>query len=368
MVLEHLGSTDLKLRSMAHGALTALFNQSGWRLLEEAIGRIKACDATPQSLADVYLAAPAVRETWQRIDSGSQEVQTVYWKSLWWLNARAWDPEDMAFAVHQLLTVQRSSAVVQWLALEPMPNELVIQILEAIPADVAASAGLGPPVDDFRIAHLFERLDQSDDVPDNMIARLEIPYVEILDYHRPHLALHREVTKDPSLFADLITWAFKRSDGQADEAVDDQTLERRATLAYSLIWKLPILPGLLEDGSVDVQSLSTWVNEARRLCRERSREDIGDQQIGQMLANAPIGDDGVWPCEPVRDLLDSLASRHVGIFVIGKSNLRGVTSRGVFDGGGQERSLADRCLDDAARIAAKWPFTAPVATPTCGQL
>ena len=202
-------------------------------------------------------------------------------------------------------------------------------------------------------------LDQSDEVPDGLIARLEIPYVGILRYHRPQLALHREVAKDPFLFADLIAWAFKRSDGQVDEAVDDQSLERRATLAFSLVWRLRILPGLMEDGSVDAEILSTWVNEARRLCRERARENIGEQQIGQILANAPVGSDGIWPCEPVRDLLDSLASRHVGIgFVIGKSNLRGVTSRTLFDGGLQERSLADNYLNDSARIAATWPFTA----------
>ena len=356
---EHLGSPVLRLRNFAHGAFRECFRQSGWQLLEEAIGRVKASDSTPQSLADVYLAAPAVRETWQRLDSESQEVQTAYWKSLWWPNVWAWDSEDMTLAVRQLLSVHRSTDVVRWLALSPMPYELVIQILEAIPADVAASVGIGPHVDDFRIAHLFKVLDQSDEVPDSMIARLEIPYVGILGYHRPQLALHREVAKDPSLFADLITWAFRRSDGQADEAVDDQTLERRATLAYSLVWKLRILPGLMEDGSVDAESLSTWVNEARRLCKERARGDVGDQQIGQVLANAPVGKDGIWPCEPVRDLLDSLASRHVGIgFGIGKSNLRGVTSRTLFEGGRQERSLADRGLDDATRITATWPFTA----------
>ena len=359
LVWEHLGSSVLNLRVFAHGAFVECFRQSGWQFLEEAIGRVKAGNSTPQALADVYLAAPAVRETWQRLDSESQEVQTAYWKSLRWINARAWDSEDMVFAVHQLLTVQRSSYVVEWLAFEPMPNELVIQILEAIPADVAASAGLGPPVEYFGIAHLLERLDQSDDVPDSMIARLEIPYVGILEYHRPHLALHREVTKDPTLFADLISWAFKRSDGQAEAIDDEQMRKNRAVLGYNILWRLRTLPGLKEDGSVDAESLSTWVNEARRLCKERAHENIGDQQIGQILANAPVGRDGIWPCEPVRDLLDSLASRHVGIgFVIGKSNLRGVTSRTLFEGGRQERSLTERCLDNAARITATWPFTA----------
>ena len=95
------------------------------------------------------------------------------------------------------------------------------------------------------------------------------------------------------------------------------------------------------------------------MCRERDRENMADDQIGQMLANAPAGEDGIWPCEPVRDLLDDLASRHIGIgFTMGKNNLRGVTTRGVFDGGAQEKSLADKYRQDAAKIGARWPFTA----------
>ncbi len=356
---EHLGSPAPKLRAFTQGTFAQGFRQSGWGILEEAIDRIKAEDSTSQALADVYLVAPALRETWQRLDSESQEVQTAYWKSLWPLTLSGLASEDFAFAVQQLLSVQRSADVVRWLALQPMPDQLVVQILAAVPSDLAASADQEPHIDAFRVARLLEKLDQSDNVPDDLIATLEIPFVGILRFDRPHLALHRQVAKNPALFADLMTWAFKRSDGQADEVVDQQTQHHRATLAYSLVWKLHTLPGVMEDGSVDAESLSTWVHEARRLCTERSREVIGDQQIGQVLANSPVGEDGIWPCEPVRDLLDSFSSRHVGIgFVVGKSNLRGMTSRGMLDGGVQERSLSDKYREDSVRTAARWPFTA----------
>ena len=359
LAMKHLGSTDPKLRSMAYGGLRALFLQSGWRTLDEAITAAKTSCSTAQMLADIYLVAPAVRETWNRLDDEGQEVRTAYWKSIRWANTSEWDAGDLHFVVQQLLTVRRSVDALNWLAFEPMSHELVIQILEAIPADVTTSADIGPHADAYRVADLFKKLDQSDDVPDDMIATLEIPYLEILDHNRPQLALHRLVVTEPSLFADVITWAFKRADGEAEKSVDGQVLERRASIAFNVLWKLPLLPGLMDDGSVDVEALSTWVNESRRMCRERDRENIGDQQIGQMLANAPLGEDGDWPCKPVRDLLDDLASRHIGIgFTTGKMNLRGVTSRGVFDGGGQERSLVDKYRQDAAKIGARWPFTA----------
>ena len=292
------GSPTPKLRDLAHGAFVESFRQSGLRILEKAIDRIKAEDSAPQALADVYLVAPALWETWQKLDSESQEVQTAYWKSMWPPTILGLESEDFAFAVQQLLSVRRSVDVVRWLALRPMPGQLVAQILEAVPGDLAASADQKPHVDAFRVAHLFNRLDESDDVPDEVVARLEIPYVGMLEHERPHLVLHREVARQPSLFTDLIAWAFKRSDGQAEEVVDDQTLEYRATLAYGLVWRLQTVPGLMEDGSVDAEALSTWVSEGRRLCKERARGDVGDQQIGQILANAPIGKDlAVRPCK-----------------------------------------------------------------------
>ena len=359
LAMKHLGSTAPKLRSMAYGGLRAVFLQSGWKALEEVIIRAKASGSKPQALADIYLVAPAVREAWHRLDDESDEVRTAYWKSIWRLNTREWNSEDFAFVVQQLLSVRRSADAVECLAFEPISHELVIQILEAVPADVVASAEQGPNVDPYLIAEFFKKLDQSDDVPDDTIAGLEIPYLEILQHDRPQLALHRLVVREPSLFADVMTWAFKRADGEAEESVDDHVLERRAPIAFNVLWKLRLLPGLMEDGSVDAEALSTWVNEARRMCRERNREDIGDQQIGQMLANAPVGEDGNWPCEPVRDLLDHLASPHIGIgFTTGRTNLRGVTSRGVFDGGGQEKSLSEKYRQDAAKIGARWPFTA----------
>ena len=359
LALDHLESSEPKLRNMASGGLRALFIQSGWKPLAEIIAKAKASGSMPQVLADIFLAAPAVRETWQRLENESREVRTAYWKSTSWFITSEWDAQDLDFAVRQLISVRRSVDAAEWLASQPIPHELVIQLLEAIPVDVAASPDLSPRVDDYRVAELFKKLDQSGDVSDRLIAGLEIPYIEILDHHRPQLAMHRQVINDPSLFVDVICRAFKRADGQAEHSVDNQVRKLRAPVAFSVLWKLRLIPGLMEDDTVHAEVLLTWVNEARRMCKDLDRQDIGDEQIGQIFANAPAGQDGVWPCEPVRDLLDDLASRHIGIgFVTGKRNLRGITSRGVFDGGEQERSLAEKYRHDASRIAGRRPFTA----------
>jgi len=74
----------------------------------------------------------------------------------------------------------------------------------------------------------------------------------------------------------------------------------------------------------------------------------GDQKIGQVLSAAPAGADGVWPCEPVRDVLEDVASREIGIGIgVAVSNARGTHS--VRDDARDERALARN-----TRVVARW--------------
>lgn len=88
---------------------------------------------------------------------------------------------------------------------------------------------------------------------------------------------------------------------------------------------------------------------------------IGDEVIGQSFAYSPVGSVGNWPAEPVRDLLEAIGSRELGNgFILGRLNSRGVTTRGVYDGGDQERTLAKQYRDWSARTMTDWPRSARV--------
>jgi hypothetical protein len=66
-----------------------------------------------------------------------------------------------------------------------------------------------------------------------------------------------------------------------------------------------------------------------------------DSQIGQIMARGPVGEDGIFPFKPARDLLEAIGSEEMlDGFICGCFNKRGISSRGAFDGGEQERDLA----------------------------
>lgn len=356
LALRYLNSNEMRLEAMARGALRGLFYKIGWSALEESLLKAKVTACTPQTLAKIYLTAPVGPDAWQRLSSENEEVRIAYWESCRPFR-QGWSPEDVDFAADQLLAVHRAADAINCLAYAPISDRIALRLLKALPADKTMHSE--PMLRNYLVVKLFEQLDQSDSISDNEIANLEIPLLGLIIHDRPQLALHRVLIGTPSFLADLVAMIYKRSDDQDENPLTEDMIEARFQFAFHVLHGLRLLPGIQADGSVDAESLSTWVSEARRLCRGLGREEMGDYQIGVVLANAPIGDDGAWPCEPVRDLLDTICSHRMGKgFVIGKHNLRGVTSRRVFEGGTLERTLENQFQQDADAITARWPFTA----------
>ncbi len=363
LAVAHSGSGSRNYRMLARGILWTIFNQSGWAMLDDALAQLKAAAVPPQALADVFLAAMATPDTWQRLDKEAPAVQRCYWEQLNPYLASRDDQTEIRFVAEQLLAVQRSPIVAEWIAYTPIHHEIVIQTLEQLPTDLATGTTSEPDTSGiiyYAIVEMLKKLDESNAVDDDTIARLELPFISILRHNgRPNPALYRKIAKDPALFADLIALAYKRSDGQTDTVANEPATQISEEILTQIIVGEGEVPGKTGDGAVDYESLSAWVNEARRLCAERDRAAVGDNFIGHLLAKSPTGKDGVRPCEAVRELLDGIGSQHIGDgFVTGSHNLSGVTTRAVFSGGDQERTLADEYNKQAGLIASRWPNTA----------
>src|SRR5690606_12557522 len=111
--------------------------------------------------------------------------------------------------------------------------------------------------------------------------------------------------------------------------------------AHRLLDLFDRLPGTREDRTIDGAALEQWIKEARILAKEAGRQDIADGRIGKMLSASPMGADGNWPAEPVREVVDLFRSKPmIEGFQAGKYNRRGVTTRNPRDGGELERREA----------------------------
>ena len=108
-----------------------------------------------------------------------------------------------------------------------------------------------------------------------------------------------------------------------------------------MLHNLSRIPGHDSNGELNADNLTEWVQRAQEICGDRDRRRPADYKIGELLANAAEGEDGVWPCTPVRKAMEAVLNDDVADgFRIGRQNLRGVYSPG--EDGAQERELAEQ--------------------------
>jgi hypothetical protein len=193
-------------------------------------------------------------------------------------------------------------------------------------------------------------------VGQHIVALLEWRLLPALGFQARSPALDHELATDPAFFVQVLAMCMRPREPREEPEVQAAV----ATNAYRLLSEWRVIPGTTDEaGHVDQATLKSWVDEARRLLAEVDRSDIGDQYIGQVLAHALADTDDTWPELPVREVIDATASHHIDQgFCLGIYNKRGITSRGLLDGGAQEHALADQYGRWAGLIADMWPRTA----------
>lgn len=303
-------------------------------------------------------AAPFTEAFWTEVGTLDESLSAAYWQRVVHYDV----PEaDCAEAVHLLLEHDRPWQAVGLLSL--MLHRLQSPDVDLIKKTLRAVIAATGPADDrqmsgYYIGTLLEYMER--EVPDDSeLPSFEFMFFELVHDHQPSGALYRALGSTPADFVELIKAVF-RGDGEPKRKLTEQE-QALAGLAWSVLRHWPTLPGLRADGTIDGDHLAGWVRDARLALSDLGRAAIGDEQIGQVLASSPHGSDGVWPAEEVRDIVENLVNTRIDTGLhIGRTNQRGVTSRGVFDGGDQERALEQEYRDMAARISTRWPRTARV--------
>lgn len=286
---------------------------------------------------------PARPDAWNAIARLGSEAEQHFWSMVrvdgFWLEGA-----DAETAADRLLRAGRPRTVLA--AFHLREERLSARTWARVLDDVGhVEEGGGPLVDRHDLERIFSRLDASDDLTQDEIARLEWPFVSAFwDSGNRELALHRVMGANPEDFVQLLTLAFKRSDG-----FDEQPAPKHIAMnAYELLASWRSFPGLRSDGSVDQGAFADWNRETRKQAALVARLTIADVELGEAYAHAKAGPDGVWPPDPIRNLLDGVDGTDLRRgFATGGHNRRGVTSRALYEGGGQERALAAKYEDIA---------------------
>ncbi|MBS1779954.1 MAG: ATP-binding protein [Bacteroidetes bacterium] len=361
-LLENIESKSNNVFDICTAILFLMYSEEGMPKLINFISKAKGYGLSSVGIAKIYLVAKVSKETWDALESESIEVQSAYWNNINPFYFDRFNQEDFEFGINKLLDCNRAPDLVQSIAYSTVSikKELIIRLLELLPKNINTwvSEGKHIHVQPHAIAAVFKKLDALE-TDLGVISKLEIPFLKSLSHDRPKLALHQEIFKDPSIFVDLITWSYKSSEESSTSNIAEGPDVRLADVGFHTLQSIHTVPGTKLDGSIDLEVLINWIEEVIKKCKERRRVGPALRNIGRILANSPVGEDGIWPTEEVRIVLEKFQCRDIETeFHSGKRNLRGITVRSPFAGGDQERDLANKFLQDAEKIRTQFPFTA----------
>jgi addiction module HigA family antidote len=342
-----LARTENTARDILLGNLVTTFESEGSRG-QDKIVRLLKC-------------APFQRQTWRHVDGQPVELQKRYWQECrpdWGHH----DREELPEMIDRLLIVNRPRTALNTVRFElkHIDSKTLIRLLTEVATNGSEAAGRYQ-FNSYDIGQAFGVLDGRPEVSRDELAHLEFFYLGALEHEERGIPnLERQLAESPSLFMQAIALAYKHGDNEQDppewRIADEQARSNIATQAYRLLHKAKRIPGTQDEGTINATELIAWITGVRALCKTHGREEVGDSLIGELLSKSPIGADGIWPSEAIRQALEEAGTKKMADgMAIGLYNQRGAHFR--TPGGDAERELSAKYRGWSKQVALERPFT-----------
>lgn len=310
-------------------------------------------DRSSDWLARLLVLCPHDPTIWRRAEEIEQAEH--YWSnctSNLWLD----DPADMTRALSKLVEHGRPVSALNacHIKFSPYDPELVMAMIEGVLKGHELDQGQMPQ--SYVFQHAIDFIEEARTIDELRLVQLEFALIRAFGFQGEHHAktLYRVLMAQPEIFVELLCLVYKPRNGPPREV--DEAQKSAAENAWHILHACRRQPGTGPDGTIDADQATSFVNEARRLAMEHDRLAVCDVTLGEILAHAPDGADGIWPGESARSLLEGFASEEMlRGFYTGAINKRGMSSRGAYEGGDQERELAGYFRNHALAVEPTHP-------------
>lgn len=354
--VKHGQNNKVFAKCLSSQALEKYGEEWGNRLLSRA--SLKKWD--DETIATLLLDWPDDMETFTKIASLGESVDRLYWSHRFtWIRNKSHD--ICTFAVKKLISVGRALDAIGLAddCSKELESDLLLDVLDKALLEINSSSKPFQGID-YHVEQILTTLKSRTDISRAEVARREYSYLPLLVSYGEckDLVLHEILASDPSFFVEVLCDVYKPASGEPEESLDENR-RLRAEYGYKLLDSWQVLPGASANGALDADVLISWVKKVRELASQKDRADIADQEIGKLLVHTPIDpEDGAWPHRAVRELLEELAITQIerGISVE-QFNNRGVVSKAMFEGGKQERDLAEQYRQWASTVDSRWHRT-----------
>lgn len=316
---------------------------------------------TTQDKKWMFFCLPITEET----AGYAEESASKEWGEMFWEMAQI-DPRYMGNAsfaetcIRQLLAHHRAVDVIRnELFLWCQNSELITEALLTVKTE---TAGTKEPVR-LDVLPLLKILREKKDITEEKMALLEWEYLPDLPPDFEPRCLISRILQAPAFYMELLALAFRDDEGNfhGDESRTD-IMQR----VWTVFQKLNRIPGQSADGKpVDEKAFWQWIGAAGRLAKQRGYTQAHACLLGKVLSHAPKGNDGIWPIECVREVIEQeMTDTLVKNMVCEKLNQRGVY---YFSAGREEQKLAALYRAQAQALSGRWPLTADMLRMLAGD-
>lgn len=329
-----------QLTSVAGGILNAAIRRDGHGIINRFL---ESADAGKRDLdwkVRLLTFVPEERAIWDIVNTLGDIAREKYWRLC---NGNIWahdDPQQMQYALTQLIDAGRPVTALRacHIEFEEIDPEVVMQMLEGLL--IGAEIDTMIP-ESYYIQQAIDHVEQSGSIDRMRLAQLEFGLIKALGFEGEQhaVSLYAVLMSQPDLFVELLCVLHKPENGDAE--AETAGSQAAASNAWNILHACKRQPGTMVDGAITESSVRVFVDKVRELAANKDRIEVCDNQLGEIMARDGVGADGTFPSEPIRDVIEQIGSEEMlSGFRIGCFNKRGVTTRGVFDGGDQERQLA----------------------------
>ena len=362
-VFQLLNGEDKAKMDALYAVLFRIYFVKGFEWIMNLFTKVSGQTANAAALADILISQPQFKEVWDFVTTVAEDVQAVYWaKFSPWLGQL--DKEYKARGVQELVAAERFGSAIKQL------SYFVADISTETIYTVLASAATRPlaekqDIDWYSITQIFDELDKRGDLDDKRMLQLEMFYLGHLTSYgsnRKPKVIHKEISNNPESFIEVLKWLYRANNDEQNEAEKEEKKDMPGLgmAGYHLLESWETMPGTKEDGSIDYSYLKEWIATVRKQAEQVGRIEVADVEIAKILA-CYKAKDGVWPSDDICEIIDGINTKSIrSNFRTAIFNNRGVTSRGIFDGGVQEKELSTYYNTLAQRHAMKWPVTSAI--------
>lgn len=292
------------------------------------------------------LGLPDTLTTWHFVEKFGSAIDKKFWKAKH-VFIDADSHAEQEFTIEKCIKYGLALSAINAIFrdVSAVKPEKVFKILDMAVREINGLQGNLNTLTVHYIEEIFAKLYVSESVDINQLAQREYAYLNLLRHDKKPLAIFKLIGQDPAFYFSFLETVFRPTSAINTPKIPLSEIDqKRADAAFKILMDYHDVPGADAEGKVDKDFLVSWIADVVALALEKDREDITWQYIGHILAHSQE-DHGIWPQKSICEIIELYTNEHLGRgIMVERFNMRGVHGRSLYEGGKQERELAEKYM------------------------